>query len=466
MDKPETKPDSSATTPTKWRGIVSLILTLSGVLLFASLRLVFLPEPSPCLLFSSVLVILGLLSALKSLYLIKKSQGSLRGKWSAITAVVIAAIWVTLILSIAAKTTLAYIRDYRNFAKTTMTYSGSSADLSQTTIVPTLDTPSPNGKNIIWCSSFQLAWNELKNDVIREPVQVIGAEALAERLNTAKQSTADLLAESYYAAAGVVGDGIVPTIQSEMAKRFPSEPVPQFNSMPPDWIIAYSYLEAYIKFTTPFRPAERGLVFTDSQGTQTKVDSFGIWDCFLPQYKKVVEQVNILYYRGDPNDYERTLEFAVDLCKFTQPYQVVVACIPPKHTLAQTLAYLQDKIAGPIEEQFRRELGSSDTLLVPNMFWKITHHFQELEGKNLANPGFEPLPLVTAYQMIQFRLDRTGAILKSEALLNIAAIPRDFICDRPFLIYLKKRDAKHPFFVMWVDNAELLTEFPSTQPAN
>jgi hypothetical protein len=27
---------------------------------------------------------------------------------------------------------------------------------------------------------------------------------------------------------------------------------------------------------------------------------------------------------------------------------------------------------------------------------------------------------------------------------------------RPFLIYLKKRGAGHPFFVMWVDNAELL----------
>jgi hypothetical protein len=27
---------------------------------------------------------------------------------------------------------------------------------------------------------------------------------------------------------------------------------------------------------------------------------------------------------------------------------------------------------------------------------------------------------------------------------------------RPFFLYMKKRGAKHPFFVMWVDNAELL----------
>jgi len=28
--------------------------------------------------------------------------------------------------------------------------------------------------------------------------------------------------------------------------------------------------------------------------------------------------------------------------------------------------------------------------------------------------------------------------------------------DRPFLIVMKKRDAKQPFFITWVDNAELL----------
>ncbi len=32
----------------------------------------------------------------------------------------------------------------------------------------------------------------------------------------------------------------------------------------------------------------------------------------------------------------------------------------------------------------------------------------------------------------------------------------NFIFDRPFLIVVKKRGAERPFFVMWVDNAELL----------
>jgi hypothetical protein len=38
--------------------------------------------------------------------------------------------------------------------------------------------------------------------------------------------------------------------------------------------------------------------------------------------------------------------------------------------------------------------------------------------------------------------------------------PRYFYFNRPFLIYVKKRGPEYsPFFVMWVDNAELMKEF-------
>jgi hypothetical protein len=48
-------------------------------------------------------------------------------------------------------------------------------------------------------------------------------------------------------------------------------------------------------------------------------------------------------------------------------------------------------------------------------------------------------------------------VLESEARLGVAALPREFVFNRPFLVYMQKRGAEHPFFVMWVDNAELLT---------
>jgi len=46
--------------------------------------------------------------------------------------------------------------------------------------------------------------------------------------------------------------------------------------------------------------------------------------------------------------------------------------------------------------------------------------------------------------------------LESESLGGALAIPRCFLFNQPFLVYMKKRNADQPFFVMWVDNAELL----------
>ncbi len=61
--------------------------------------------------------------------------------------------------------------------------------------------------------------------------------------------------------------------------------------------------------------------------------------------------------------------------------------------------------------------------------------------------------------MIDFRLDRCGAILKSHAINEVRCIAPRFVVNRPFLLYMKRRDADQPFFVMWVDNAELLREW-------
>ncbi len=341
-----------------------------------------------------------------------------------------------------------------------MTYDGNSTDLKHTIILPTLDTPMPKGKNVIWCSSFQLAWNQLKDNVIGEPVKLTGAEEIANRLNLAKQSRADISDESCYAAAGLVKDGILEKIQSEMAKRFPSEPQPDFSDVSPiDAIIAYSYLTANVKFRIPYFENQKEFIFRDSQENEAPVTSFGIRPEDDYAYQKLRKQIEVLYssYYPDP-DRVALMEYAIDLCKDTKPNQIVLAVIEPKETLEQTLAYLDDKITGFTKEEFFHKFGINDVLLVPNIFWKITHHFKELEGKYLANKGYESLYIRLALQMIQFRLERSGAELKSEAKVYVSPMPNIFVFDRPFLIYMKKRETRHPFFVMWVDNAELLSK--------
>lgn len=302
----------------------------------------------------------------------------------------------------------------------------------------------------------------MKDDVIGAPVVVIGAEEFANRLNTAQQSDADLEAKSFYAAAGRVEEGIISKVQKDMAAKFPSHSVPDFNDIAhiPRAILAYSYLTANVPFKYPYRQAKEKFFFTDSQGVKTNVGAFGVWG-IESGYKKMREQVEILYLREDREAAYAELkmkEFVIDLCRHSEPYQVVVAMVEPKETLAQTLSYVRDQIANFKEEknhERERFLDRVDVLVVPEMFWEIEHRFTELIGKMVTNAN-PAMPILEARQGIKFKLDRYGAVLESEANIFIGATPRYFHFNRPFLIYMKKRDREQPFFVLWVDNAELL----------
>lgn len=82
------------------------------------------------------------------------------------------------------------------------TFAGDSDRLGRTVVVATLGCPRSDGKNVTWCSSFQLAWNEIRDNVIAAPLDVVGAEEPANRLNKAPHRAGDLEPGSCYAAGG------------------------------------------------------------------------------------------------------------------------------------------------------------------------------------------------------------------------------------------------------------------------
>ena len=354
------------------------------------------------------------------------------------------------------------IDPFNEAANGPLSFDDNSDRLEQTVIVPTLDSPIPQGKSAIWCVSFQLAWNRLKDDLVKEPIRIANAQPIVDRLNKADHSDEDVGKEAVYAAAGLAKDGIVERIQAEMAGKFPNVPRPEID-IPPDGAVAYAYLTASSKYDYPFFENDEKLIFTDSAGKQTAVGSFGIRKKDDYAYRKLRQQVRVLYCTPGTMWSEQEIpEFIVDPCKTSQPYQIVLARVDRKTTavtLADMVVDVEQKIAAQPESDLKRStFFPRDTLLVPNMAWKVIHHFQELEGKDkrFSNPALDGLYLDTALQTIQFRLNRSGAELASESKVYVKPGASFFHVNRPFMIYMKKRGGKQPFFVMWVDNAELL----------
>jgi hypothetical protein len=331
-----------------------------------------------------------------------------------------------------------------------VSFDGKSEDLKHTVVVPTLDTPIPEGKSAIWCASFQMAWNNLKNDIAKGPIQVQGGEACADRLNRAEQSEDDLDPGGFYSAAGLVKDGIIQKIQSDMAQKFPSVPKPAFRQDLLDVAVAYGYLKAEVPFQHPFLENEGPAAFHIQGENPKKVRFFGVPREAVE--KDVREQIDYLFFDIDQRSY------AVDLCKSSSPNQLVLACLPRKSTLSEILSEVSQQSSEYSKQEHRFRFDHGDFLLVPNMHWRIEHHVKEIEGqdKPLLNPSMKGTWIDLAVQVIDFKLDRQGAAVASESKALTKKGGFDLAFDRPFLIYMKKRGAKHPFFVMWVDNAELM----------
>jgi hypothetical protein len=337
--------------------------------------------------------------------------------------------------------------------------------LGQTILVPAFTGAIPQGKNVIWCATFQLAWDRLKTDLVGEPI-VLGSagEALSRKLNSATFPKNALAEDSFYAAAGRAGDGIVQMIQREMEKRF-QDYKPALQEVEGSSIVAYAYLRASVRFGIPFFEKRTPLEFRDSSGKARSVKSFGIREEDDYAYFKLRAQVDLLYagagVQSDGTDASvfggNVAEFALDPDRGSVPYQIILAKVPRKETLSETWAYVEAKILG-YPRGGADGIGCNETLLMPNIRLSTTQRFSELEGENglLMNARMKGYRIASASQSIQFVLNRSGAELGSEAKMYVMPIPRHFIVDGPFLVVLRKRGGREPFFALWVDNPEVL----------
>jgi len=97
------------------------------------------------------------------------------------------------------------------------------------------------------------------------------------------------------------------------------------------------------------------------------------------------------------------------------------------------------------------------------MAWRLSHNFLELKDLIFTSGPLKEQnkKIVGATQDIDFRLDRSGAELRSEAQMQIATLgmsPSYFITS-PFLLVMRQRTSPRPFLVIWVENDELLRNF-------
>lgn len=332
-----------------------------------------------------------------------------------------------------------------------------SASLKRTAITPVFNTEITPEHNLIYCATFQLAWNELRDSF---PAHRDEDPAIIWELDE-KIYTKEYLSEYCYIAMAGRYENIVEKINELLRKKFGDEAWPLTQErvledrVSEQALMAYAFLYKNLIFQEMFEDLDEPILF-GSPNEGVKVEGFGIKE-FTPGEKKheaFSNQVSIFFYEADYDSGKITREFVIGLKPTLPNEEIVIAQISPRKTLVETYNAVEAIIAKSEPDYLRKY----ETLQIPKLDFDFEQTFPEIErylGGLVEGPA-------KAYQRIKFRLNERGAILKSEAIILLegmeTADPRYLVVSEPFLIYLKQKDSPYPYLAMWVGNEELLVK--------
>jgi hypothetical protein len=308
---------------------------------------------------------------------------------------------------------------------------------------------------------MQLAWEALK-EKIGENVKLSKNIICLRDLNSNSYSN-QINAEDYIALYGTPQD-VRTEIKKQMLEKFgqnvSEEKLPQGGSY-----LLYSYLQKHLPFKMPF---QSGTLKFKNQ----KVQSF-----FGNEYE-TNKQAELVFYGLEDGlqNFEKDA-FIIRLNTKDKDEEIIIAKMQPEKTLKATYEKV-NKLASKGEYSveaysknygekasmsFPIQMGSDSYFEIPKFDFKINHSFTELIGNNIIQLDKN---IDDAQQMVRFKLDEYGAALKSETVIydSIPAfnLPWFKVNDR-FLIYIKQKNAKLPYLVIWVDNSEILIKNEKTK---
>jgi hypothetical protein len=304
--------------------------------------------------------------------------------------------------------------------------------------------PIPAGKNALWCASAQFAWDALRRGEGRGTV-ALGPPApppAVAALNASDGAACGLPDAAWAAMAGRLDGGFEPRVNGELARKFGSgAPRFEFPPVPAGAVAAVAYLERNLPFEHPFEAREQAMSFA---GGPKRVRAWGLNPgSRSPGRGAMLDQVR--YAAASATDRR---SFVLEFTFKGGGDRMLVAPIQRGESLAATWRQAEAALAAAEKTRFRAAV-----LAVPKLNFEILHDFREFDGALLHGEA----PIALMRQVTRFRLDERGALLRSwHVTLAAGGVPSEVVVDRPFLLALRRSAAAEPYFLLWVENDELL----------
>lgn len=293
--------------------------------------------------------------------------------------------------------------------------------------------------NTIWCGTFQLIWNDLKNDLAKQDIKFEQQLEVVDNLNKETFKTKDLSDKYYYKKYGTPTAELKKEIEKAIKDKFneKSDILDDF-----EWVVKdkgdyflYTMLKKEFQFNKAFEELEKGKF-----ANYENVNYFGIEKD--SESDELRAQVKVLYYNSKD-------DFSIKLK--TKQEDEIILCKNPK---GNTFNEIYTNIAGQSNNyQGNKNIQKGELLKVPNIKVNEKTEFTDLEKKPFLFANGDTYRIEKALQTIQFELDRTGGKIKSEAGMMVrkeSAVMideiREFALDDTFAIFLIEDGKDKPYF--------------------
>lgn len=323
----------------------------------------------------------------------------------------------------------------------------------------------PEKQTVVWSPLFQATWDKHNANLGGKPDRIEPPNALMAKLDSFEWNPKKIMPEgSWKTWCGPATMDFLKQVNGEAAAITQEKDGPfRLMTEDPDNRAAFGLLDREVEFQKEFiRSRKAALGFRTSEG-EKPVSFFGARDEMIGELR---DSVRILSFR--PVDRSHAIQIR---CK--QADDTVILYLPAKpQDFATACGWLRTWRA-----QFKPDtelsgawndpsLHDGDEIRIPyvdlNAAADLTYKLSSIR----YYPK-KPWRIIRAEQLTRFQLHEKGARVRVKASIEAEpfsgpppTIPRKFIYDRPFFVFLWRDNAEWPYFGAWIGDASALKSFP------
>ncbi len=295
-----------------------------------------------------------------------------------------------------------------------------------------------------WCATFQLVWNDMKDEVVKQDIVFTPQLVMAENLNK-EDFTEDMISDEYYFKIyGLKTKALKEKIEAGIKEKFnqKSDILNDFDwpdNSNDDRYFFYTMLYREFEYKTKFSKLDK-----DNFGKYKNIKYFGIDNDSNDSVRK---QIEVLFYNS--ND-----DFAIKLK--TKSDDEVILYKNPKGTTFNEI--YENMMKEKKNYKSSSNFSENDKFKVPYINFNVKKEYDEFADKTFLTADGKEFYIDRAIQTINFSLNEKGGKIKSEAAVDFNTISiveeesREFYLDDTFVIFLKEKSKDKPYFAARIDD--------------